>query len=188
MEKCVKLLIEYLAKNRNPRLLFVLALKWCQLVQAPSASSNVPLNRQQIDRLFDVILKQCIATASTFVQLHRRNAANSKVFGEFFQNVYELYQLCAVHLRKSSLITAYSALLITSYRVCSKANANDNHWLALSASNSTCQNDDVELQMALDYGAKNKIMNNKNSKRTASNNDGPPPANDNPQTNVRLTH
>lgn len=170
MEKCVKILIEYLATKRNPHSQFVLALQWCRLAQtaaATSAPTSVPLNRQQIHRLFDEILKQFVATASTHVQLNSRNAAKSKAFAEFFQSIYELYVACEMHLRQSTLFPAYSTLLITSYHLCSNASAD------------VMRDNDVEFQSALDFGAKKSNekqqlkMNNKTAKKLPSNKDTP---------------
>lgn len=185
MEKCVKILIEYLATKRNPHSQFVLALQWCRLAQMAASSSasttSIPLNRQQTNRLFDVILKQFVATSSTYVQLNSRNAAKSKVFGEFFQSVYELYQACETHLRQSTLFPAYSELMITSYRLCSNVGCSTAAASA-AASMATAISDigsrnDVELQNALDFGAKKSNekqqlqMNNKTAKKLPSNKD-----------------
>lgn len=174
MEKCVRILIEYLATKRNPHLQFVLALQWCRLAQTAASTTStptsMPLNRQQIDRLFDEILKQFIATSSTYMQLNSRTAAKSKAFGEFFQSVYELYQACESHLRQSTIFSAYATLLITSYRLCSNDGFASGSSAMVLVNDKDKQNDSA-FQNALDFGAKKlnekqqSQMNNKNAKK-----------------------
>lgn len=172
------ILIEYLATKRNTHLQFVLALQWCRLAQTAATSTAVPLNRQQIDRLIEVILKQFIATASTHVQLAERNAAKSKAFGQFFQDLYELHQTCEMQLRQSpSAFSAYSKLMITSYRLYSNGNSDSGSSAAAAISG----HDDDELQKALDFGAKK--MNEKLQLQTDNKNAKKAPANKDAQKN-----
>lgn len=170
MEKCVKMLIEYLATKRNLHSQFVLALQWYRLAQT-ATPSNVPLNRQQINRLFEMILKQFIVTATTYVQLNSRNAAKSKAFGYFFQNLYELYNTCAVELRRTTSFLAYSKLMITSYRLYDSENSDGSSTATTTVAGHN--DDDDEFQKALDFGGKKmnekvQLQSDKNAKKTES--------------------
>lgn len=189
MEKCVELLIEYLATKPNPHLQFVLALKWCRLAQTAAAAPTVsatsknvpPLNPQQINRLFEMILKRYIATASTYVRVI---STKSKTIAEFFQSLYELYRAGEMQLRQSTLFPSYSELMITSYHSYIKFESSDGGSTSSTATvapatttattNSSNQNN-VEFQKALDFGAKKmneKLQlqtDNKNAKKSTTN-------------------
>lgn len=160
MKKCVEILIEYLAVKSNLNSQFVLALQWRRLISSSTTTTTatVPLNRQQIASLFESILKHVITAASTYLLLADRNAAKSKVFGDFFLNVYDLFKACENHLRQSQHFRAYSDIMITCYRLYN----NDDNVAATDVNN----ND--EFQKALELGAMKK------SEKTKKNSNKPP--------------
>lgn len=118
-----------------------------------------------------MILEQFIVTATTYVQLNSRNAAKSKAFGDFFQNLYELYNTCAVELHRTTLFLAYSKLMITSYRLYDSENSDGSSTATTTVAG--YNDDDNEFQKALDFGEKKmnekvQLQSDKNAKKTES--------------------
>lgn len=140
MEKCVRILIEYLSTNRNPHLQLVLALQWSKLAEKNTAVIHV--NQQQKDRLIETILEQFVRTASNYVNQSNPTTAKTKTFGEFFMNLYELYTTCEIHI-KTAHFSVYSQMMIACYRRCMGGHSNDSTPDELN-----------DFQMALDYCAK----------------------------------
>lgn len=160
------ILVELLAtKPAKPakhalHLQFVLALQWCR-----TATSAAPLNRQQINRLFELILGHFIASASTYVQFNR----NAAKFDDVFQMLYELYKACEVQLGRSTYFPVYSNLMITCYRLYSSLNSDNDD-------GGGGGNNNDEFQKSLDFGAKK--MNEKVQLQTDKNAKKPPPNKD----------
>lgn len=173
MKKCVEILIEYLAtKQNNLNTQFGLALQWCRLVQmntasvsSSSAAAAAPLNRQQINSLFESILKHVIAAASTYAKLANQKEAKTAKFGEFFLNLYELFEACKIPLRQSSHFSIYLDMMITCYRLLYK---NENPYAVLPAINDVDSYND-EFQRALDLGARKTSEKTKKKSQKASN-------------------
>lgn len=114
MEKCVRILIEYLENKSNWYLQFVLALQWCKLLRTDTTKQLKLYQKQQ---LFTVILTNFIRSATNHVKQFNRTTAKAKTFLDFYINVYELYENCTVIIQ-SEHYAAYSKLMIECYRLC----------------------------------------------------------------------
>lgn len=114
MEKCVHLLIEYLAKNPNCHLSFALAMQWSKLMRVQT-SANLKFHQKQ--QLFAVILTDFIHLASNHLAQYNRSTAKTKHFLDFYMNIYELYIDCK-KIIKTEYYATYSKLMIDCYRLC----------------------------------------------------------------------
>lgn len=114
MAKCVQLLIEYLAKNPNCHLSFVLAMQWSKLMRVRT-SANLKFHQKQ--QLFTVILTDFIRSASNHLAQSNRNTVKTKHFLDFYMNIYELYIDCKETIQTKHYAT-YSKLMIDCYRLC----------------------------------------------------------------------
>lgn len=157
MEKCVRLLVEYLVSKCNPQLHVVLALQW---IKIKKNSSVQQVNQHQKDRLFEFILSQFIQSATNYVNQINQTTAKSKYFGEFFSSLYELYMNCEAYI-KSEHFSTFSKLMIACYH-----SNND-------ASNQLVGDDEFQCQFILDHCAKklsekNQALAEKVAKKTTT--------------------
>lgn len=154
MEKCVRILIKYLANNSksNWYLQFVLALQWNKLLQIDTMQ-HLKLHQKQ--SLFTEILENFIGSASQYVKNYNRSTAKGKNFLDFYINIYELYTECeTIIMLKFNAI--YSELMIECYRLC----FDDNGLLDTDME----QN---EFQLALNF-CRNELNNRANAKKAAA--------------------
>lgn len=141
MEKCVRILIEYLANKSNWYAQFVLALQWSKLMKD---SVFMHLKTHQKHQLFDLILSNCIGMAWKRVN-SAPVAPKSKNFADFIGNVYELFIECESQIRSLDF-PAFSKLMIECYCVsCDDPNARNEF---------TKLHDNEQFQQALDFLAK----------------------------------
>lgn len=183
MGKCVEILIQYLATKRNLHSQFVLALQWCRFAQPNAASTatnvTVPLNRQQIDSLFDKILQHFIVAAGTHVQLSSRSASKSKAFGEFFLNIYELFNAGEMTLRQPAYFPNYSKIMIICYRLLNNTNNHHSNGADGGGNGAGTNVDSNELQLVLNYGAEKLKEKTQKPAKKPPNKDTPPAQGDN---------
>lgn len=135
MEKCVHLLIEYLVSNRNIHSLLTLAQQWHKITKNITITH---VNQQQKNQLFDNILEKFFQTATNYLNQINQIQAKSKLFGDFFANLYEFYKCCETDI-KPLHSQAFSTLMILCYK---------------TINNNIQSNNVVEMQQVLDYCAK----------------------------------
>ncbi|XP_055312081.1 uncharacterized protein LOC129574304 [Sitodiplosis mosellana] len=182
MEKCVRILIEYLATKPNWYLEFVLAMQWSKLVRADTSAH---LKCHQKQQLFTVILTQFIRSASNHAAQSNRVTAKAKHFLDFYINIYELYIDCETTI-KSEHFATYSKLMIDCYRLC-RAEQDDCtlEAAASTATVSTAAASTGEFQQALNFCAtesSNRLKAKKPSTTKVNKPDSnPSSANNNPK-------
>lgn len=158
MEKCVHILIKYLAKK--PQSLFVLAMQCNKLSKNNKNNTMTHVKQHQSDRLIKIILTQFTSAASNYVQQFNRTTAKSKTFADFSMNVYELYKKCSACIT-STCFNCYSQLMIECYRLCDTANEQP-------------MSSNMDFQQALDYYANElnrraKVQADKMAKKSTTN-------------------
>lgn len=123
MEKCVRILIEYLARKSNWYMQFVLAMQWNKLMS--STTSTKHLKSHQMECLLPMILSNFIRAAINYVQQFNRSTAKTKLFHDFFMTCYEFYQTFETFIKSKHFIS-YMNLMIGCYRLCADQNSTDN--------------------------------------------------------------
>lgn len=122
MEKCVRLLIEYLTNKPNWHSQFVLAMQWNILMKTNNTTSKIiHLKFHQKNSIFPLILSNFLDTACKYAQQINHTTSKSKIFNDFFISCYELYQTFESHI-KLSHFDSFSKLIIHCYCLCTEKN------------------------------------------------------------------